>query len=46
MFVVEGNGVGVGNGRVGFDFGVENSDEYWNILIDGKVVIYCNGIVC
>lgn len=35
MLAVEGNGVGVGNGRAGLDSGVENSDEYWNTLIDG-----------
>lgn len=46
MLAVEGNGVGVGNGRAGLDSGVENSDEYWNTLIDGKVAIHCNGTVC
>ncbi|OWZ26228.1 hypothetical protein C361_07060 [Cryptococcus neoformans Tu259-1] len=35
MLAVEGTGVDVGNGRTGHDSGVENSDEYWNTLIDG-----------
>ncbi|KAL0242193.1 hypothetical protein I308_105822 [Cryptococcus tetragattii IND107] len=35
MLAVEGTGAGVGSGRAGLDSGVENSDEYWNTLIDG-----------
>ncbi|KIR40039.1 hypothetical protein I307_04861 [Cryptococcus deuterogattii 99/473] len=35
MLAVEGTVAGIGNGRAGLDSGVENSDEYWNTLIDG-----------
>lgn len=36
MLAVEGTGAGVGSGRAGLNSGVENSDEYWNTLIDGR----------